>query len=96
MKRVVALQASSSATSFSGTKPARHRLVTAEQVNHAHVSAIGIAADDPGPIGLLRRLVARLPGCAVQVVAGDREIVSQALPVAVHTSRVVFRQLVCP
>ena len=51
----VYLRASDNATTFAGARTAMRRLRTASEVAHSHNSARGVAADDPGPLGLLRR-----------------------------------------
>lgn len=54
MKHKERSRASHVATSFAGPRTSPHRLVTSEEVRRSHAAARGVAADDPGPIGLLR------------------------------------------
>lgn len=71
-------RASGAATSFSGTRTSIRRLQTAKEVAHSHASARGVEAGDPGPCGLLRRHVARLPGAAADPTEGDAALVVRA------------------
>ena len=77
MKNERTLQSSGSATSFAGARTSMHRLQTAEEVTRSHISARGIEAGDPGAVGLLRRLVSRLPGIE-NPVEGDTPFVARA------------------
>ena len=68
---------SNTATSFSGAHTSSHRLTIAAEVTNSHTSARGIEAGDPGAVGLLRRLVYRLPGIE-HPVEGDTPFVARA------------------